>query len=48
MEVEKSLFSQMLFSDEQSLIPCDENTVLRKDKTKKENLNDIPLLIKVR
>lgn len=47
VEVDKSLFSQMLFSDDQSLIPCNGNTVSSKEKTKKENMNEIPLLIKV-
>ena len=48
METDKSLFSQMLFSDDQSLNPCNENAVARKEKTEKESVTEIPLLIKVR
>ena len=47
VEVDKSLFSQMLFSDDQFLIPYNGNTVSNKEKTKMENMNEIPLLIKV-
>ena len=47
VEVDKSLFSQMLFSDDQSLIPCNENTISTKEKARKENMNEIPLLVKV-
>ena len=48
IDMEKSLFSQMLFSEDQSLIPGNSDTCPKKEKTRKETAEEIPLLIKVR
>ena len=47
IDMEKSLFSQMLFSEDQSLIPGNIDTSTKREKSRRESLNEIPLLIKV-
>jgi hypothetical protein len=47
IDVEKSLFSQMLFSEDQSLIPGNIDTTTKKEKSRRESVSEIPLLIKV-
>ena len=47
IDIEKSLFSQMLFSEDQSLVPGNTDTSTKREKSRKNNMNEIPLLIKV-
>lgn len=47
IDMEKSLFSQMLFSEDQSLIPGNIDTSTKREKSRRESVNEIPLLIKV-